>query len=178
MNDITNDTPVPPGAYRVNLQAWTETDGKRLKVSSAIEHHKDGESPERIVMEKVIDLEDAAIRDGLQALGWVAPAPVDEAIARLNLSLRDQPPSITPSSTMHDALVATGWTPPGEASPVIAILQAIRKTLHEANGLQDSPIQDTIWHGPGETLFDFIDNTLALYGVVFPENEAQGSLPI
>lgn len=123
MNDITNDTPVPDGAYRINLEAWTESDGKRLKVGTSIEHRKDGDSPERIVMEKVIDLEDAAIREGLQALGWIAPKPVDEAIARLNASLQPQP-QIEASATMRDALIAQGWVPPGElkAPPGYALI--------------------------------------------------------
>lgn len=193
MNDITNDTPVPDGAYRINLEAWTESDGKRLKVGTSIEHHKDGDSPERIVMEKVIDLEDAAIREGLQALGWIAPKPVDEAIARLNASLQPQP-QIEASATMRDALIAQGWVPP-ELAPVVtainrveafegvedvgpfvrdlvAVLTNVRQALQRANDAFGGPICDTIWLNGHETLFDYIDTTLEAYGVQPPEPPA------
>lgn len=41
---------------------------------------------------------------------------------------------------------------------LIQVLTAIKATLEEAN--QSGVITDTIWHGPGETLWDFIDNTI------------------
>jgi len=36
-------------------------------------------------------------------------------------------------------------------------LVEVRRVLHAENERQGSPINDTIWRGPGETLFDFID---------------------
>jgi hypothetical protein len=39
--------------------------------------------------------------------------------------------------------------------------EAIRKTLHDENDNENGAIQDTIWHGMGETLFDFIDASLS-----------------
>ncbi len=202
MNDITNETPVPQGAYRINLEAWTETDGKRLKVGTSIEHHKDGDSPERIVMEKVIDLEDAAIREGLQALGWIAPKPVDEAIARLNASLQPQP-QIEASATMRDALIEQGWVPPELAAAVnainrveafegvedvgpfvrdlVAVLTNVRQALQRANDDGEGTICDTIWHDATNDLIDYIDATLEAYGVKPPKSpaaDAQKSLPL
>ncbi len=41
---------------------------------------------------------------------------------------------------------------------LIQVLTAIKATLEEAN--QSGVITDTIWHGPGETLWDFIDNQI------------------
>ena len=41
---------------------------------------------------------------------------------------------------------------------LIQALEAIKATLEKAN--QTGVITDTIWHGPGETLWDFIDNTI------------------
>ncbi|WP_374257664.1 hypothetical protein [Aquabacterium sp.] len=40
-------------------------------------------------------------------------------------------------------------------------LKAVRRSLSIANDTPDGPIRDTIWNGPGETLFDFIDTTIA-----------------
>lgn len=40
---------------------------------------------------------------------------------------------------------------------LLAALKAARKSLQVANDTPDGPIRDTIWHGPAETLFDFMD---------------------
>jgi hypothetical protein len=39
---------------------------------------------------------------------------------------------------------------------LLAALKASRETLEQANKT-GGPITDTIWHGPCETLFDFMD---------------------
>lgn len=40
---------------------------------------------------------------------------------------------------------------------LLAALKLARKSLQVANDTPDGPIRDTIWHGPAETLFDFMD---------------------
>ena len=40
-------------------------------------------------------------------------------------------------------------------------LKAARQSLEVANDEPGGPIRDTIWHGPAETLFDFIDAAIA-----------------
>jgi len=57
---------------------------------------------------------------------------------------------------------------------LIQVLTAIKATLEEAN--QSGVITDTIWHGPGETLWDFIDNRIdrhrsSVESVELPEPE-------
>ena len=153
-------------------------------------------------MEKVIDLEDAAIREGLQALGWIAPKPVDEAIARLNASLQPQP-QIEASATMRDALIEQGWVPPELAAAVnainrveafegvedvgpfvrdlVAVLTNVRQALQRANDDGEGTICDTIWHDATNDLIDYIDATLEAYGVKPPKSpaaDAQKSLPL
>lgn len=44
---------------------------------------------------------------------------------------------------------------------LLAALKAARKSLQVANDTTDGPIRDTIWHGPAETLFDFMDAAIA-----------------
>lgn len=39
------------------------------------------------------------------------------------------------------------------------VLMNVKATLVIANETKDGPIVDTIWHGPAETLFDYIDNS-------------------
>lgn len=39
------------------------------------------------------------------------------------------------------------------------VLMNVKATLVLANEMKDGPIVDTIWHGPAETLFDYIDNS-------------------
>lgn len=39
------------------------------------------------------------------------------------------------------------------------VLMNVKVTLVIANETKDGPIVDTIWHGPAETLFDYIDNS-------------------
>lgn len=46
------------------------------------------------------------------------------------------------------------------------LAQALREvlaTLKRENERAEGPIKDTIWHGPAETLFDFIENTLGAH---------------
>lgn len=44
---------------------------------------------------------------------------------------------------------------------LLAALKAARQSLEVANDEPGGPIRDTIWHGPAETLFDFIDAAIA-----------------
>jgi len=39
-------------------------------------------------------------------------------------------------------------------------LEEVQRVLAQANGTPDGPIVDTIWRGPAETLFDYIDATI------------------
>ena len=44
-----------------------------------------------------------------------------------------------------------------QAAASLSALKATKATLERVNQERGGPIVDTIWHGPGETLFDFID---------------------
>lgn len=44
---------------------------------------------------------------------------------------------------------------------LLEALKLARKSLQVANDTTDGPIRDTIWHGPAETLFDFMDAAIA-----------------
>lgn len=56
------------------------------------------------------------------------------------------------------------------ADKLAQALRDVLVTLNRANQ-HPGPITDTIWHGPGETLFDFIENTLAAH-------EAEKAAPV
>ncbi len=40
---------------------------------------------------------------------------------------------------------------------LLADMKAARQSMQVANDTPNGPISDTIWHGPSETLFDFMD---------------------
>ena len=42
-----------------------------------------------------------------------------------------------------------------------ADMKAARQSLQVANDTKNGPINDTIWHGEAETLFDFMDYAIA-----------------
>lgn len=44
---------------------------------------------------------------------------------------------------------------------LLADMKAARQSLQVANDTPNGPINDTIWHGPAETLFDFMDHAIA-----------------
>jgi hypothetical protein len=41
---------------------------------------------------------------------------------------------------------------------LLTALKNIKRCLEQENGKGDGAIRDTIWYGPGETLFDYIDS--------------------
>ena len=47
---------------------------------------------------------------------------------------------------------------------LLADMKAARQSLQVANDTPNGPINDTIWHGPAETLFDFMDHAIAKAG--------------
>jgi hypothetical protein len=51
--------------------------------------------------------------------------------------------------------------PAEQDAELLDILKAIRDTLHRENDNENGAIQDTIWHRPSETLFDYIDQAIA-----------------
>ena len=44
---------------------------------------------------------------------------------------------------------------------LLADMKAARQSMQVANDTPNGPISDTIWHGPAETLFDFMDYAIA-----------------
>jgi len=44
---------------------------------------------------------------------------------------------------------------------LLADMKAARQSMQVANDTPNGPISDTIWHGPSETLFDFMDYAIA-----------------
>ena len=44
---------------------------------------------------------------------------------------------------------------------LLADMKAARQSMQVANYTPNGPISDTIWHGPSETLFDFMDYAIA-----------------
>lgn len=61
------------------------------------------------------------------------------------------------------------------ADKLAQALRDVLVTLNRANQ-HPGPITDTIWHGPGETLFDFIDITLAAHEAEKASPAASGAL--
>lgn len=47
-----------------------------------------------------------------------------------------------------------------QRNDLLAVLVNVRNTLESANEMGDGPIVDTIWYGPAETLFDYMDAEL------------------
>lgn len=63
---------------------------------------------------------------------------------------------------------------------LLTVLANVRNALESANEMGDGPIIDTIWYGPAETLFDYIDAHLANFsGHGQPEKiaETETSVP-
>jgi hypothetical protein len=48
-----------------------------------------------------------------------------------------------------------------ERNAAFAALVNSRNALESANEMGDGPIIDTIWYGPAETLFDYMDSAIA-----------------
>lgn len=49
------------------------------------------------------------------------------------------------------------------ADKAVQALREVLAALKRENERDLGPICDTIWHGPGETLFDFIENSIGAY---------------
>ena len=47
------------------------------------------------------------------------------------------------------------------STELLADMKAARQSLQVANDTKNGPINDTIWHGEAETLFDFMDYAIA-----------------
>ena len=60
---------------------------------------------------------------------------------------------------------------------LIAAMKAARRTLDKENDSEDSAIQDTIWHSPTETLFDFMDAAIKKAEALIPTEAAQPAIP-
>lgn len=77
------------------------------------------------------------------------------------------PETDTPCSVCPTLRIPCEATPPTEAQRLEGVdaptdaLREVRRVLELENNKPNGAIADTIWRGPGETLFDFIDNTLA-----------------
>jgi len=81
-------------------------------------------------------------------------------------SVNDVPSSVfteREGTIVHRAAFATHTAEIAAREAEIArlreVLMNVKATLVIANETKDGPIVDTIWHGPAETLFDYIDNS-------------------
>lgn len=75
-------------SYKINIEAWSEIAGTRIKTLTAVEHVADDKPPEQQVYEKILDLTEQSMTQALESLGWASPETVAASVATMETASR------------------------------------------------------------------------------------------